>query len=654
LNTQAIEPAALSLNAQGQPCSPAHGEDGDPHQATFLGHTTAGVGSLEWPQTSATRFTVLDTRFALGQRFLATWAAWRERAEPKASLDFIALESRPLCRHDLVQMHTLLPHPKWVTLTTLLQAQWPALTPNLHLLTFEQGRVRLLLALGESKLWMRELVATVDAFMIDPSFSLQACKSLARLAAPGATLWARHPSPARPALHAELKTAGFQLETTVHDEALFTRARYQPTFTPRPTLGRVQAHRIGRDQVEHHAVVIGAGLAGCATALALAGQGWHCTVIDRRGGPAQETSGNPAGLFHGVVHGHDGQHARFGRAAALRCPAWIREAISNQAAQDPHSIPGEVNGLLRLQNDHNEMPDMHATLARLGLPSDYVQALDAAQVAQFSGIPTRHSAWFYPQGGWVRPRLLCQHWLDESKAAFVGSTAVGSISHSAGLWKVLDDAGTTIAQAPVLVLANAQHALPLLHPWIQGADWTVEVVRGQISHLPQSVADAAGLLQPRLPLAGAGYLLPQTVDGLLFGATSQRDDADARQRLSDHHTNLMQLEKLVGHALPADIWTSTQWQGRTAWRCMTQDRLPIVGAVPDTRNALATDQPRLMPRLQGLHVCMALGSRGITWAPLVAEVVACGISGAAMPLESSLLDAIDPARFWARAARRLA
>jgi tRNA 5-methylaminomethyl-2-thiouridine biosynthesis bifunctional protein len=105
--------------------------------------------------------------------------------------------------------------------------------------------------------------------------------------------------------------------------------------------------------------------------------------------------------------------------------------------------------------------------------------------------------------------------------------------------------------------------------------------------------------------------------------------------------------------LPETIKTSSQWQGRTAWRCMTEDRLPIAGPVPDT-HASTTDQPRLVPRLQGLHVCMALGSRGITWAPLLAEVVACGISGAVMPLESSLLDAIDPGRFLARAARRLA
>jgi tRNA 5-methylaminomethyl-2-thiouridine biosynthesis bifunctional protein len=296
---------------------------------------------------------------------------------------------------------------------------------------------------------------------------------------------------------------------------------------------------------------------------------------------------------------------------------------------------------------------MRATLARLGLPSDYVQALDASDVAQRCGLPARHPAWFYPQGGWVQPRLLCQHWLDESQAVFLGNRQVSAIAHEAGLWHVLDATGQTLAHAPVLVLANAQHALPLLSPWMGDVDWTVEVVRGQISQLPPTVADAASLVLPRLPLAGAGYVLPWAAHGLLFGATSHSGDMDAGLRLSDHQSNLSQLEKLLGQSLPEAAVTSPHWQGRTAWRCMTQDRLPIVGAVPNAQ-ATPTDQPRLAPRVQGLHVCMALGSRGITWAPLVAEVVACGVSGAVMPLESSLLDAIDPARFLARAARRMA
>jgi tRNA 5-methylaminomethyl-2-thiouridine biosynthesis bifunctional protein len=652
LNTQPIQPALLAVNSQGQACSPAHGEDGDVQPKVFAATTAAFLSTLEWPTGSNARFTVLDTRFALGQRFLAAWATWREQPEPKAALDFVALEARPLGRGDLMRLQMLLPPTEWAPLAALLQNQWPALTPNLHLLTFERGRVRLLLALGDPRAWLRELVATVDAIVTHPGFDAQSCKSLARLAAPHATLLARPRPFDRAALQAQLRSAGFALHANAPVDAPFTLARYQPTFTPRLAPGRAQAHRAGRGYTEQRAVIVGAGLAGCATALALARQGWQCTVIDRQGSPALETSGNPAGLFHGVVHGHDGHHARFGRAAALQSLAWIRDVLSKQSAQDHGTVHGEANGLLRLQLGGDDVTEMQSTLHRLGLPSDYVQALNAEQVALRSGLPERCPAWFYPQGGWVQPRLLCQHWLHESQAVFIGNTVVGSIRQDAELWEVLDAQGTVLAQAPVLVLANAQHALPLLEPWMHGTDWTVEVVRGQISQLPQALADAAGLPSLPLPLTGAGYLLPRAGHGVLFGATSHSGDMEASVRESDHHHNLAQLEKLLGHPMPETLKTSNQWQGRTAWRCMTQDRLPIVGAMPQAYGGFTTDQPRLVPRINGLFVNMALGSRGITWAPLLAEVLAAGISGAVMPLESNLLDAIDPARFLARAARR--
>jgi tRNA 5-methylaminomethyl-2-thiouridine biosynthesis bifunctional protein len=88
---------------------------------------------------------------------------------------------------------------------------------------------------------------------------------------------------------------------------------------------------------------------------------------------------------------------------------------------------------------------------------------------------------------------------------------------------------------------------------------------------------------------------------------------------------------------------------------VSEDRLPVVGAVPDEAAALRAariDQARLVPRLPGLYVLTALGSRGITWCSLAAQVLASAIAGSPAPLESSLLDALDPARFLVRAARR--
>jgi tRNA 5-methylaminomethyl-2-thiouridine biosynthesis bifunctional protein len=59
-----------------------------------------------------------------------------------------------------------------------------------------------------------------------------------------------------------------------------------------------------------------------------------------------------------------------------------------------------------------------------------------------------------------------------------------------------------------------------------------------------------------------------------------------------------------------------------------------------------------VPRQPGLYVFTALGSRGITHAALGGEVLAAWITGDPLPAPASLLDALDPARFIARKARR--
>jgi tRNA 5-methylaminomethyl-2-thiouridine biosynthesis bifunctional protein len=59
-----------------------------------------------------------------------------------------------------------------------------------------------------------------------------------------------------------------------------------------------------------------------------------------------------------------------------------------------------------------------------------------------------------------------------------------------------------------------------------------------------------------------------------------------------------------------------------------------------------------LPRRPGAYAAFALGSRGLTFAPLAAELIAARIEGEPLPIESALADAVDPARVLLQRLRR--
>jgi tRNA 5-methylaminomethyl-2-thiouridine biosynthesis bifunctional protein len=533
-----------------------------------------------------------------------------------------------------------------------IAAVWPPITPNLHRLAFEAGRVQWLLVPMPLTSALRELVATVDVYACtatattDDQAARRHAKALARLAGAGASVFFEVGALDEPMRHA-LRSAGFAPPSTPDrpNDGL-DRWRYAPRFTPRQALLRGGANA----PASAPTLIVGAGLAGCAMAWALAEQGRDSVVFEQHCAPAMETSGNPAGLFHGIVNPQDGAHARFNRAAALEAQRAVRHAMAH------HGVAGEVRGLLRLERGTDDaLHAMRATLARLALPSNYVQVLSAAEASVRCGLALTQPAWWYPGGGWVHPGGLAHSFLLRAAHRVTLRTrcAVQSLTRESGRWQLRDARGEILGESGVVVLANAGDALRLLRPWLPASQpdaWPLQRVRGQISIAEAGDCMASEL--PRVPITGAGYLLPAIDGRAIFGASSQVGDDDPSVRDSDHRHNLDQLSRLTGGALRID---PSRLSGRTGWRWSTDDRLPVLGAVPDmvaVAQAHRLEQPAHVPRLNGLYACTAFSSRGITWAALAAQVVAASITGAPLPIEAGLLDSLDAARFVVREAAR--
>ncbi|HET9642528.1 MAG TPA: bifunctional tRNA (5-methylaminomethyl-2-thiouridine)(34)-methyltransferase MnmD/FAD-dependent 5-carboxymethylaminomethyl-2-thiouridine(34) oxidoreductase MnmC [Burkholderiaceae bacterium] len=595
-------------------------------------HVFLGGNQLPVRWRARERFVVLETGFGLGNNFLATWAAWRDDPQRCSRLSFISIEKHPPVRNDLSRALSTSPLPE---LAAQLVDAWPPPAPNLHRLAFEFGRVELLLALGDVSSWLPEIVADVDAFYLDgfaparnpEMWNRRVLKALGRLAAPGATAatW----SVARE-VRDSLAEVGFAVQRApgFSGKREMTVARYAPTFVPRRPPSRLAAASRARE-----AIVIGAGLAGASVAKALASRGVQCTVVDRHPVPAAEASGNPAGLFHGIVTPHDGAHARFNRSAAMHAEREYKALVASG------QVSGSTQGMLRI--DETPFARLEAIAQGLGLPQAYVRAVDANSAHTMADTGLAGGGWFYPGGGWLSPEALVRHWLQQPGIRVLTGIEVASVQRVAEAWRLLDAFGRVILEARLLILAPGVGFGRLLPA---ATDWPLNSVRGQLTLVPKGM-----LPIPRLPLAGAGYAIPLPDGRLLFGATSQPGDTWPDPRAADHEQNLRQLARLLATDVSVDAGAL---EGRVGMRLVADDRLPVLGPVPIESPSGRLDQARFVARQPGLFVLAALGSRGITWAPLTGEIVAAWIEGAPLPIEASLLDAIDVARFIVRQARK--
>ncbi len=650
MKTQPIRPAEVDFSDAAAPSAPAFGDVYHARAGAFAQAQHVFLHGNELPQRwqGRSRFVILETGFGLGNNFLATWAAWREDPQRSERLVFISVEKHPLRRDDLQRAHAQSPEP---ALAAQLLAQWPPLTHNLHVLDFEQGRVRLMLCLGEARDWLAELIAEVDAFYLDgfsPALNPDIwdpylLRSLGRLAAPGATAstW----SVAR-AVRDGLASAGFEVHKAegFASKGQMSVARYRPRHTPQKPAGRLALAPAARS-----VIVLGAGIAGAACAHALAAQGLEVSLLESRDAPAQAGSGNPGGLFHGTLNPDDGLHARFNRAAALHTERRARALLASG------HLPWLKQGLLRLDMQR-DLATLQAQIERLGLPADYVQALSAEQASELAGWPLARdmrAAWYYPGGGALPPAAMVAALLSTAANPIQLLTRhpVVRLAQAGERWQCLDASGGLLAEADALVLAAGTQSLPLLGTLASGQLATLlpplNTQRGQISLLgPQQLADQ-GLHPPKLPLAGAGYALPLPDGGLVFGATHQDGDPVPELRDSDHDENLAQLVLLSPQRMPRPALA----QGRVGWRLIAPDRLPLVGGLAAPPLTGRTDQLRMIPRLPGLALCTAMASRGLSWALLCSELLASRMTGAPAPLEASLVDALDPLRFAQRQSR---
>ncbi|MEF1212763.1 FAD-dependent 5-carboxymethylaminomethyl-2-thiouridine(34) oxidoreductase MnmC, partial [Vibrio alginolyticus] len=182
---------------------------------------------------------------------------------------------------------------------------------------------------------------------------------------------------------------------------------------------------------------------------------------------------------------------------------------------------------------------------------------------------------------------------------------------------------------------------------------------GQVSHAPATET----LSQLKTVLCYDGYMTPVNPSNqhLCVGASYDRSHLDYE---FDENAQKDNAEKLV-KCVPNQTWAKevdiTGNQSRQGIRCVSRDHLPFVGNVGDfetIKTQYANLQNQKEEEVETIHqypdlFCfLGLGSRGLSSAPLLAEVLASQICGDPLPLPVDVLTELHPSRMWVRKLRK--
>ncbi len=542
-------------------------------------------------------FTVGELGFGTGLNIAALLDLWRREKIQGQRLHIFSIEAHPITRDEAAR--ALAVWPELGEAARVLLDHWPGVARGFHRIGLPGFDATFDLAVMDVEPALAAWDGAADAWFLDgfsPALNPamwreEILAAVAARSAPGARAAT---FTVAGAVRRGLAAAGFQVDKRPgfgrKKERLEAVMPGQPDLAPRPPA------RLGR------LAVIGGGIAGAAMARAALAEGVDVVVFDAGEAAA---SGNPAALVTPALD------AGGGRRAALPAQAFARAVALYADLETEH--PGTIiaQGALKLSVAPRD-GERHVAVAAQDLfePGAMI-VVDAAGATARLGEPAP-DALSMADALVVEPALVIAAWRGEAVA-----TRVERLDHKDGAWRLYDAQDRLLDAVDAVVLAGGADQARL---WPAAP---LRPVRGQASWTDHPISAA---------VAFGGYAIP-TRDGMLFGATHDRDTFDTDAREADDRRNLEALAK--GLPVLAARLDGAPLQGRAAVRATTADHVALAGAVPD------------MPG--GLFVLGGLGGRGFCLAPLLAEHLAARILGLPSPLPRTLSALVEPGRFSSRA-----
>jgi len=660
----------------------------------FIHHNHLNERFAAWDEQRP--FVIAETGFGSGLNALCAWDTFHQHAPTEARLHFVSVERFPMTAEDL--QRALGAWPEYAEIAQQLVIQWPPAVVGVHRLTLNE-RFTLDLYFGEASERFTQMDGRVDAWFLDgfaPSknpdmWQDTLFQAMARLSQPQATFAT---FTAAGMVKRGLRSAGFNVEKV---KGYGRKREMLRGYIPHPTEDQRRQKTPWFDdaprpaQCPQNIAIVGAGIAGCSTAHALAQRGHHVTLFDPNG-IAHEASGNHQAALYIKLAVKPNLQSRFYLSALL----YVHRLLNRLA---PQATWWQTCGTLDIAiNDQQE--ERQQRFLRQSLPEAITRGISAEEASRIANTDLSHirQALFYPLGGWLSPRAFCEQLLSAPSPtnnpvrqgtaplredapsrddAHLQETfshlhpnitfqqhAITRLTRREDEWILtLDHQQTT--RFDQVVVCNAYAAAH----FEQVNHLPLQPIRGQVTELPLAIENTENAEQaiegqksgsiPALKtvICGKGYLPPAYQHRLIFGATFTPNCTETSLKDADTEYNIQTLQQaapVLCEALSITKKPLTDFDNRVSLRTASPDKSPFAGAAPDKEHweelyaVLAKDATRIPsekgPRLQGLWINVAHGSRGMVSAPLCGELIASRINGEPSPMELALVDHLDPGR----------
>ncbi len=270
------------------------------------------------------------------------------------------------------------------------------------------------------------------------------------------------------------------------------------------------------------------------------------------------------------------------------------------------------------------------------LPLEALRFLPRSAASELAGARLSGPALFHGLAGTVDPPGLCRFLAGETEL-------------QRQTWDGPEPDGPDLT-----ILANGLGALT-------APDGHALGLRASLGH----IAVFPGTGGPARPVTYGGYMAPLPGGGVAMGATYDPVAPQAvRADAPIQPDALERIRALASGPVPdlLDTVDCTNPNLRAAYRATTPDHMPLAGALPNEGSYISAYRDlhkygnnAVYPRAEywhSLYVFTGLGSRGLTTAPLAAELIASQICGDPWPVERAIADALHPARTLIRALKQ--